>query len=558
MGVVPPALPLSLTPDTTALLSEQRRKASGLDRVQCGLPAGVGIEGTLPQQLLAGAAQRYDLRGRKHGHEMLLHDVPLAAHPVGRLDPSPLPRAQFLGPQYGLQSQQYVPHQLQQPVPPQCILPGTIAAASLPQHSAAAFRGPAQHSPPGRADRSSGGMSDNSPSRPGKSPGRAAGRGDAPPESPSVRDMTQPCNHNDWDDVRTRRHHKILQCRKCQSKWKLRMPVPRCSYFLHGHCASGDSCKFLHVYKKKGEQNQPCGAAAQRVEAEREGADQSAAPPAEAEEPRPDALPTELPVSTFTPASRPQSHPTPLSKRLACEDHLSMPSPFPKVHPSPCSTGPPALMSPSPLTPCTPLPEGLNPVSPLAMYPSTCFPTGVPSPRSPQRRRSRPGHFPTSCLARMRIASPHCRSRSLSGPQETPPRQQIGLSPQTFLMAHCKPRLPHSRGLFPADTPPIDCSLSPGAVLVSPLQRPQLLPSGSQEPAVLLTPETDAAPEPPAAGPEASPLEEPGGDGNEGVHAMTEDELDDHLANFKLPKAKDTVQTDADGAEPQPAPAAGD
>ena len=71
--------------------------------------------------------------------------------------------------------------------------------------------------------------------------------GRSPPE------MTRPCTHNAWDDVRTRRHAKILQCRACLAKWKLAMPVPRCSYFLHGHCDKGDTCHMLHVYKKKAE-----------------------------------------------------------------------------------------------------------------------------------------------------------------------------------------------------------------------------------------------------------------------------------------------------------------
>eukprot|EP00659_Diplonema_papillatum_P012263 gene12263-18948_t len=80
----------------------------------------------------------------------------------------------------------------------------------------------------------------------------AVRNGRAPPE------MTRPCQHNAWDDVRTRRHAKILQCRACLAKWKLQMPVPRCSYFLHGHCEKGDSCQMLHVYKKKADKaNQP-------------------------------------------------------------------------------------------------------------------------------------------------------------------------------------------------------------------------------------------------------------------------------------------------------------
>eukprot|EP01064_Diplonema_japonicum_P031738 TRINITY_DN5768_c4_g1_i1.p1 TRINITY_DN5768_c4_g1~~TRINITY_DN5768_c4_g1_i1.p1 ORF type:complete len:532 (+),score=141.94 TRINITY_DN5768_c4_g1_i1:162-1757(+) len=65
---------------------------------------------------------------------------------------------------------------------------------------------------------------------------------------PSVK---RPCVHNDWDDVRTRKGSKILRCRTCQRKWKLPSShVPRCLPFLRGHCPN-DSCHLLHVHKKK-------------------------------------------------------------------------------------------------------------------------------------------------------------------------------------------------------------------------------------------------------------------------------------------------------------------
>ncbi|KAJ9472200.1 hypothetical protein DIPPA_29031 [Diplonema papillatum] len=65
-------------------------------------------------------------------------------------------------------------------------------------------------------------------------------------------EMTRPCKHNDWDDVRTRKGSKILRCRVCQSKWKLPSArVPRCSPFLCGHCDRGDSCDMVHVHKRK-------------------------------------------------------------------------------------------------------------------------------------------------------------------------------------------------------------------------------------------------------------------------------------------------------------------
>eukprot|EP01059_Diplonema_ambulator_P002694 TRINITY_DN12336_c0_g1_i3.p1 TRINITY_DN12336_c0_g1~~TRINITY_DN12336_c0_g1_i3.p1 ORF type:complete len:521 (+),score=167.22 TRINITY_DN12336_c0_g1_i3:217-1779(+) len=65
---------------------------------------------------------------------------------------------------------------------------------------------------------------------------------------PSVK---RPCVHNEWDDVRTRKGSKILRCRTCQRKWKLPSShVPRCLPFLRGHCGN-ESCHLLHVHKKK-------------------------------------------------------------------------------------------------------------------------------------------------------------------------------------------------------------------------------------------------------------------------------------------------------------------
>eukprot|EP00756_Hemistasia_phaeocysticola_P022767 Hpha_TRINITY_DN15854_c1_g4::TRINITY_DN15854_c1_g4_i1::g.188033::m.188033 len=61
-----------------------------------------------------------------------------------------------------------------------------------------------------------------------------------------------PCTHNSWDDVRTRRHAKMLRCRVCQGKWRLpSTTVPRCRAFFDGHCSMGERCQLLHVHKKK-------------------------------------------------------------------------------------------------------------------------------------------------------------------------------------------------------------------------------------------------------------------------------------------------------------------
>jgi len=55
-----------------------------------------------------------------------------------------------------------------------------------------------------------------------------------PAEEPSKPPSSQrPCDHNTWDDVRTRRHAKMLRCRVCQAKWRLpSTSVPRCRAFF--------------------------------------------------------------------------------------------------------------------------------------------------------------------------------------------------------------------------------------------------------------------------------------------------------------------------------------
>ena len=62
----------------------------------------------------------------------------------------------------------------------------------------------------------------------------------------------RPCEHNDWDDVRTRKGYKVLRCRECQKKWKLLSSnVPRCMPFLHDCCDKAEACPLLHVRRKK-------------------------------------------------------------------------------------------------------------------------------------------------------------------------------------------------------------------------------------------------------------------------------------------------------------------
>eukprot|EP01060_Flectonema_neradi_P001685 TRINITY_DN11021_c0_g2_i1.p1 TRINITY_DN11021_c0_g2~~TRINITY_DN11021_c0_g2_i1.p1 ORF type:complete len:342 (+),score=61.34 TRINITY_DN11021_c0_g2_i1:34-1026(+) len=63
----------------------------------------------------------------------------------------------------------------------------------------------------------------------------------------------KPCDHNDWDDVRTRNGTKVLRCRTCQTQFKLASKtVPRCIPFLQeGYCKLNSECLQLHVHKKK-------------------------------------------------------------------------------------------------------------------------------------------------------------------------------------------------------------------------------------------------------------------------------------------------------------------
>ena len=78
---------------------------------------------------------------------------------------------------------------------------------------------------------------------------------DLPPLETSDGDELQaepkPCNHNEWDDVRTRKGFKVLRCTVCQEKWRLPSNgVSRCMEFLHNCCTATD-CPRLHVRRKK-------------------------------------------------------------------------------------------------------------------------------------------------------------------------------------------------------------------------------------------------------------------------------------------------------------------
>eukprot|EP01059_Diplonema_ambulator_P001347 TRINITY_DN11121_c0_g1_i2.p1 TRINITY_DN11121_c0_g1~~TRINITY_DN11121_c0_g1_i2.p1 ORF type:complete len:166 (+),score=20.64 TRINITY_DN11121_c0_g1_i2:122-619(+) len=65
-------------------------------------------------------------------------------------------------------------------------------------------------------------------------------------------ESVRPCNHNDWDDVRSRNGFKVLRCRVCQEKWRLAScDVSRCMAFLHDCCPLDVTCHLLHVRRRK-------------------------------------------------------------------------------------------------------------------------------------------------------------------------------------------------------------------------------------------------------------------------------------------------------------------
>ena len=63
---------------------------------------------------------------------------------------------------------------------------------------------------------------------------------------------TRPCEHNSWDDVRSRNGVKVLRCRVCLKQFKLpSYKVPRCLQFLQDSSCHKPNCELLHVHKKK-------------------------------------------------------------------------------------------------------------------------------------------------------------------------------------------------------------------------------------------------------------------------------------------------------------------
>jgi len=67
--------------------------------------------------------------------------------------------------------------------------------------------------------------------------------------------LTRPCAHNSWDNVRLKRGWVILRCRECGSQWRQRpfnASGGRCRTFTGpGGCGLGTKCPLLHVHAVK-------------------------------------------------------------------------------------------------------------------------------------------------------------------------------------------------------------------------------------------------------------------------------------------------------------------
>eukprot|EP01060_Flectonema_neradi_P027805 TRINITY_DN3742_c0_g1_i1.p1 TRINITY_DN3742_c0_g1~~TRINITY_DN3742_c0_g1_i1.p1 ORF type:complete len:983 (+),score=213.16 TRINITY_DN3742_c0_g1_i1:131-3079(+) len=63
----------------------------------------------------------------------------------------------------------------------------------------------------------------------------------------------KPCDHNSWDNVRTKKGQVFLRCRDCEAQW--RTPVDnleRCVQFNSGSgCPNGTKCPMLHLHTRK-------------------------------------------------------------------------------------------------------------------------------------------------------------------------------------------------------------------------------------------------------------------------------------------------------------------
>ena len=65
-------------------------------------------------------------------------------------------------------------------------------------------------------------------------------------------ELVEPCNHNKWDNLRTKREIVSLRCRVCSSQWKAPLEFLRerkCAHFVKT-CPIVD-CTDLHIFKYK-------------------------------------------------------------------------------------------------------------------------------------------------------------------------------------------------------------------------------------------------------------------------------------------------------------------
>eukprot|EP01062_Namystynia_karyoxenos_P074383 TRINITY_DN71256_c0_g1_i1.p1 TRINITY_DN71256_c0_g1~~TRINITY_DN71256_c0_g1_i1.p1 ORF type:complete len:196 (+),score=27.75 TRINITY_DN71256_c0_g1_i1:84-671(+) len=64
---------------------------------------------------------------------------------------------------------------------------------------------------------------------------------------------TPPCAHNNWKDLRGRKHHKTLMCLDCGVRWQVDIFGRRggwCVNYYQGSCHRGNACQSLHVRRR--------------------------------------------------------------------------------------------------------------------------------------------------------------------------------------------------------------------------------------------------------------------------------------------------------------------
>eukprot|EP00756_Hemistasia_phaeocysticola_P029283 Hpha_TRINITY_DN16222_c1_g7::TRINITY_DN16222_c1_g7_i1::g.11267::m.11267 len=74
-----------------------------------------------------------------------------------------------------------------------------------------------------------------------------------PSESAQPIPVQQPCSHNTWDNVRTKKGQVFLRCRECDAQWRTSVDsLDRCSAFnTAAGCSQGAGCTMLHIHARK-------------------------------------------------------------------------------------------------------------------------------------------------------------------------------------------------------------------------------------------------------------------------------------------------------------------